>query len=174
MNSKALYWIALGGFALALNSQYRNGGLPLVHRAADQATAVYCKVAARAEQAVEMAKVIIDGAGGQPATDPFVAAQQAEIDRAMARHQAALDRALALRQAELDRQLALGQAEFARMQRNLGRVQVEMHGVQVEKLQKLGNFRFNFNDGNGRKTIVICPETGAKIEVNLPEFDEVQ
>ena len=173
MNNKALYWIGLGVFVLALNSEYRNGGLPVAHRVADRATAVYCQVAVRAEQVVEIAKVIIDGSGQQSA-DQFVAQQQAEINRVMARHQAELDRALALRQAELDRQVALRQAEFARMQQSLGRMQVVMDGVQFEKLPKLGNFKFNFNDGHGRKTIVVCPETGAKIEVSVPDFGEVQ
>ncbi len=164
MNSKALYWIALGAFVLALNSEYRNGGLPLAHRVADRASAVYCQAAMRAEQTVEMARLAISGS--DRATDEFVTQQQAAVDRAMARRQAELDRALALRQAELNRDLALHQAELARMQQNLGRVQVVMDRVQVEKLHKLGNFKFNFSDGHGRKTILVCPETGAKISVD--------
>jgi hypothetical protein len=166
MNTKALYWIALGAFALALNSEYRDGGLPLAHRVADRATAIYCKVAARAEQTVEMARLVINGSGRELPTDEFVARQQAEMDRAMAQHEAEINRALALRQADLNRAMGLRQAELARMQENLGRVQVVMDRVQVQKLRKLGNFKFNFSDGHARKTILVCPETGAKIAIN--------
>jgi len=166
MNTKALYWIALGAFTLALNSEYRQGGLPLAHRVADRAQAVYCKVAARAEQTVEMARLVIGGSDRQLPADEFMAQQQADLDRAIARHQAELDRALALRQAELNRELAFRQADLARMQQNLGRVQVVMDRVQVKKLRQLGNFRFDFNDGSGHKSIVVCPKTGAKISVD--------
>jgi len=172
MNTKALYWIALGAFALALNSEYQKAGLPLAHRVADRAEAVYCAVAVHAEQTVQMARLLIGGSDRLLPADEFMARHQAELDRAVARHQAELDRALALRQAELNGELALRQADLARMQQNLGRVQVVMDRVQVEKLRQLGNFRFNFSDGSGHKSIVVCPKTGAKISVDASPDSE--
>lgn len=172
MNTKALYWIALGTFAIALNSEYRNGGLPTAHQVAQRAQAVYCQIAARAQQTLEVAGLINTQHEAVVPTDVFVAQHQAEFDRALAREQASLNREMALHQAELNRAMALRQAELARVQQSLGRVQVVMDRVHVEKLQKLGNFKFNFNDGRGRKTIVVCPETGARIAVDVePEVD---
>ena len=171
MNTKALYWIALGTFALALNSEYREGGLPLAHQVAQRAQATYCQIAARAEQTLEVAGLLNGHQERIVPTDEFIAQHQAEIDRAMAREQANLNREMALRQAELNRAMAIRQAELARVQERLGRVQVVMDRVQVEKFQKLANFKFNFNEGHGRKTIVVCPETGAKIAVDVPDVD---
>ena len=170
MTTKALYWIALGAFALALNSEYQNGGLPLAHRVAGRAEAVYCQVAARAEQSLAMARLVISPPATEVSTGEFIARQQAEIDRALALHQAELNRAMALRQAELDR-----------VQQRLDRVHIVMDRVQMEKLQKLDNWRFQFKTANNRRTIVVCPETGAKISVDAdgdaadqPDPDDVQ
>lgn len=172
MNTKALYWIALGTFAIALNSEYRNGGLPVAHQVAERAQAVYCQIAARAEQTLEVAGLMKNQREAVVPADVFVARHQAEFDRALAREQANLNREMALHQAELNRAMAIRQAELARMQERVGRVQMVMDRVQVEKLQKLANFKFNFNDGRGRKTIIVCPETGAKIAVDInPEID---
>lgn len=172
MNTKALYWIALGTFAIALNSEYRDGGLPIAHQVAQRAQAVYCQIASRAERTLELAGLMNGHQEKIIPADEFIARHQAEIDRAMAREQANLNRGMALRQAELNRAVAIRQAELARLQESVGRVQVVMDRVSVQKLQKLGNFKFNFNDGRGRKAIVVCPETGARIAVDVdPEVD---
>src|SRR4030088_492320 len=102
MNNKALYWIALGVFALGLNSEYQKGNLPLAHRVADRAEAMLCQVAAQAEQTWAMARVL----SGRPAfhvDDQSLARQRAEVDRVMAEHQVDLARAMALREADLAR-----------------------------------------------------------------------
>lgn len=171
MNTKALYWIALGTFAIALNSEYRDGGLPIAHQVAQRAQAMYCQIASRAEQTLEVAGLMTGQQERIVPTDESIARHQAEIDRVMAREQANLNRAMAVRQAELTRAMAIRQAELARFQERVGRVQVVMDRVQVGKLQKLGNFKFNFNDGNGRKMAIVCPETGAKVEVDVPDVE---
>src|SRR5258706_9540005 len=102
MNNKALYWIALGVFALGLNSEYQKGNLPLAHRVTDRAEAILCQVAARAEQTWAVARVL-SGQQEFRVDDHFLASQQAEVDRVMAEHQAELARAMALRQADKDR-----------------------------------------------------------------------
>src|SRR5256885_13155256 len=58
MNNKALYWIALGVFALGLNSEYQQGNLSLIHRVADHTGAVICKIATRAKQTLAVARVL--------------------------------------------------------------------------------------------------------------------
>src|ERR1700674_1924266 len=56
--NKAAYWIALGVFALALNSEYQNGRFVAVHRVAEHAGSALCRMATRAEQTLAVAKVL--------------------------------------------------------------------------------------------------------------------
>ena len=96
MNNKALYWIALGVFALGLNSEYQKGNLPLAHRVADRAEAVYSQVAARAEQTLALARLMT---GSQHSSvDATLAQQQAEVERVVAQHQAELEKLPASRE----------------------------------------------------------------------------
>jgi hypothetical protein len=153
MNNKALYWISLGVFALGLNSEYQKGNLPLAHRVADRAEAVLCRVAARAEQTWAVARVL----SGRPAfrvDDQALARQQAEVDRVMADHQADLARAMALREADLDR-----------IQDKLDRVHVVLDRAQMSKLRILERTRFNLTNATSR--IVICPQTGKRVTVDV-------
>lgn len=154
MNNKALYWIVLGAFALALNSEYRNGNLPLAHRVADRAGAVFCRIASHAEQSLAMARVLT----GRPRPefridDQSLAHQQALVERVMAEHQGDLDRAMALRQVDLDR-----------VQAKLDRMHVVLDRAQLEKVRVLERSRFTLTNAANRH-IVICPSTGAKISV---------
>ena len=163
--NKALYWIALGVFALGLNSEYQNGNLPFAHRVADRAEAVLCRIATRAEQSLAIARVLT----GRPASqfssdDEFVARRQAEVARVMAEHQAQLDRAMALPQADLDR-----------VQQNLDRMHMVLDRVRVEKLRKLERVRFKLSDATNRRMIVVCPETGARVsgDAGLPDVSDL-
>jgi hypothetical protein len=166
MNSKALYWIALGTFALALNSEYQNGNLPLAHQVADRAGSVLCQIASSAEQSLTLARVLTVRPGTEVSIDDqFIARQQAEVERVMAEHQADLDRAMALRQVDLDR-----------VQQRLDRMHMVLDRVQIEKLRKLDRVRFRVSDAANRRMIVVCPETGARISVqpnvDLMDMDE--
>lgn len=153
MNNKSLYWIALGVFALGLNSEYQKGNLPLAHRVADRAEAVFCRVATRAEQTWALARVLT---GHQDVTldDQFLARQQAEVERVMADRQADIDRAVDLRQADLDR-----------AQQKLDRMHIVMDRVQVEKLRKLELVRYKVSNAVGRR-VVVCPQTGVRVMVD--------
>ena len=153
MNNKALYWIALGVFALGLNSEYQKGNLPLAHRVADRAQAVLCQVTARAEQTWAVAKVL-SGHQEFRVDDQFLASQQAEVDRVLAEHQADLDRAMDMRQVDLDR-----------VQQKLDRMHIVLDRVQVEKLRKLEQVRFRLSNATSRR-IVVCPQTGARVTVD--------
>ena len=153
MNNKSLYWIALGVFALGLNSEYQKGNLPLAHRVADRAEAVFCRVATRAEQTWALARVLT---GHQDVTldDQFLARQQAEVERVMADRQADIDRAVDLRQADLDR-----------AQQKLDRMHIVMDRVQVEKLRKLELVRYKVSNAIGRR-VVVCQQTGVRVMVD--------
>lgn len=164
MNSKAIYWIALGAFALGLNSEYQSGNLPGLHRVANRAEAVLCRVATRAEQSLAMARVLT----GRPrpefrVDDEFMARQQAQVDRVMAEHQADLDRAMALRQADFDR-----------VQQRLDRMHMVLDRTQLQKVRVLERSRFKLSNAAGRRVMVICPKTGAEISVDaVPDMLDV-
>lgn len=153
MNNKGLYWIALGVFALGLNSEYQKGNLPLVHRVADSGEAILCRVAARAQQTLALARVLT-GRQEFLVDDQFLARQQAEVDRVLAEHQAGLDRAMALRQVDLDR-----------VQQKLDRMRIVLDRVQIEKLRKLERVRFKLSDATSRRMIVVCPETSDPVTI---------
>jgi hypothetical protein len=154
MNPKALYWIALGIFALALNSEYQKGNLPLAHQVAGRAEAVLCRMATRAEQSLAVARILT----GRPefrVDDQFVARQQAEVERVMAERQADLERAMALRQADLDR-----------IQGRVERMHVVLDRAQLAKMRVLERTRFTMTDATNSRTIMVCPQTGARISVD--------
>jgi hypothetical protein len=154
--SKAIYWIALGTFALALNSEYRAGSFPALHRVADRAESVLCRAASHAEQSLAMARILT----GRPrpefrVDDQFLARRQAQVERVLAEHQADLDRAMALRQADLDR-----------VQQRLDRVQAVLERTQFKRDRVLERSRFKLSNAANRHISVICPKTGKKISVN--------
>ena len=155
MNNKALYWIALGVFALGLNSEYKKGNLPLAHRVADRAGAVLCQITTRAEQTWAVASVLTGRSAPEfRVDDEFLAHQQAEVDRVIAQHQADLERAMALRQADLDR-----------MQERLDRVHVVVDRAQLAKVRILERTRFNLSNAANRR-IVVCPQSGTRVSVD--------
>ena len=153
MNNKALYWIALGVFALGLNSEYQQGNLSLAHRVAGHAGAVLCKIATRAEQTLAVARVLT-GSQQSSVDDQFIALQQAEVDRALAEHQAEMARAMALRQGDMDR-----------IQRRLDRVHMVVDRAQLSKMRILERTRFKLSNAATRR-IVMCPETGTRVMVD--------
>ncbi|PYX34046.1 MAG: hypothetical protein DMG80_03720 [Acidobacteria bacterium] len=152
MNNKALYWIALGVFALGLNSEYQQGNLSLIHRVADHTGAVICKIATRAKQTLAVARVLTGRQVGS-ADDQFIALQQADVDRALAEHQAEMARAMALRQGDMDR-----------IQRRLDRVHMVVDRAQLSKMRILERTRFKLS--NATRRIVVCPETGTRVMVD--------
>jgi hypothetical protein len=155
MNNKALYWIALGVFALGLSSEYQQGNLPLVHRVANRAGAVLCQIATRAEQTLAVARVLTGRSAPEfRVDDQLLARQQAEVERVMAEHQADLDRAMDLRQADLDR-----------LQQRLDRVHVILDRAQLAKVRVLERTRFKLSNATSRR-IVVCPQTGARVTVD--------
>jgi hypothetical protein len=175
--SKALYWIALGTFALALSSEYRTGNFPTLHRAADRAASVFCQAATHAEQTLAMAGILNSRPLPEFRIDQQVLArQQAQVERVLAQHQADIDRAVAIRQvdiertlarhqADLDRAVALRQADLDRVQQNLDRVQQVLERVQVNRVRVMERSRLRVSKATDRRISVICPKTGEQISI---------
>jgi len=167
MNSKAIYWIALGAFALGLNSEYRNGSLPVLHRVADRAGSMFCRIASQAEQTLAMARILTSRPQPELRVDEeFMARQQAEMNRVMAEQQANLDRVLAERQAELNRAMALREADLARAQAQLDRMQAVLERTRLTRERALEHTRLKLANATNRRISVVCP--GTKLSVRVP------
>ena len=176
--TKAIYWIALATFALALNSEYQTGNFPSLHRVADRAESVLCSAATRAEQTLAMAGILTS----RPRTEfqfdeQLLARQQAQVERVLAEHQADIDRALAIRQsdfdrimsehqAELDRAMDLRRADLDRVQQKLERVQQVLERTQFTRVRVLEHSRLRLSKAANRRISVICPKTGEKISID--------
>ena len=170
--TKAIYWIALGTFALALNSEYQNGKFPALHRAADRAGCVLCRAAGHAEQSLAMARIQTNRPRPEFRLDEqLLARQQAQVERVLAEHQTDLNRAMALRQVDLDR-----------VQQKLDRMQQVLERTQFKRVRVLERSRFKLSKAANRRMIVVCPKTGEKISIdadtdvsdmdtNLPEIE---
>ena len=174
---KSAYWIALVVFAFALHSQYRHGAFPTLHRAADQAGAVLCRVVTHAEQNLAIAQLRLTEK--QSMADEFFARRQANVDRLLALHQAEIDRAMALRQAHLDRvrrqveraRFVMDRVQLRRLdlgQLDLGRLdldQLDLDQLDLERQRGLERLR-SLSDASTRRAFLACPETGLRMALN--------
>ena len=154
--NKAAYWIALGVLALGLNSEYRHGSFVPLHRVSEFAGSALCRMAARAEQTLAVARVLtsrerfpVDGL--LAATDGAEMAQaQEELLREQARDEAELLR---------DRL-----REEVQAQADVIRAQAETRRAEVEQIRMRSQFRIARTVD--RRVTVICPKTGTRIAVN--------
>jgi hypothetical protein len=142
----------VGIFALGLHSEYRNGKFPVIHRVADEAGTMLCRIATRAEQRLALAGVPV---GAQDASnDEFLASvrerdsEQIEVLRDQAR-----DRAQRLR-------------DQMQAQAELLRAQAELRRSQVERIRWDVRSQIGFADAANRRITVVCPKTGKRITVS--------
>jgi len=150
--NKAAYWIALGVFALGLNSEYQHGRFVALHRVSEHAGSTLCRMATRAQQTLAVARVLtsrerfpVDGLSA--ATGGAETAQgQDELVRDQARDEAEL-----LRDGVLDRA-------------DLIRAQAEVQRAEVEQIRVRSRFRIA--RAADRSVAVVCPKTGVRIAVN--------
>ena len=156
--NKAAYWIALGVFALALNSEYQHGRFVALHRVSEHAGSALCRVAARAEQTVVVARVFTSRERFT-VDDLLAASERAE----MARAQVELLRDQARDKAELFRDRlrdeVLAQADVIRAQAEVQRAEVEQIRVRMRSQVRLARTV-------DRRVMVVCPKTGVRIAVN--------
>jgi hypothetical protein len=152
--NKAAYWIALGVFALGLNSEYQHGSFVALHRVAEHASSAVCRMATRAEQTLAVARVLVRGEGYWMGNPP------AALDGAeMARAQEELLRDQARDEAELLRDGVLAQADVIRVQAETQRAEVEQIRLRMRSQVRLARTV-------DRRVMVVCPKTGVRIAVN--------
>jgi hypothetical protein len=152
--NKAAYWIALGVLVLGLNSEYRHGSFVGLHRVAEHAGSALCKITARAERTLAVARVVVRDEGFQ-VDDLPAATDEAE----MARAQSELLRDQARDEAELLRDGFLAQADVIR-------AQAESQRAEIEQIRLRMRSQFRLARTVNRRVTVVCPKTGARIAVN--------
>jgi hypothetical protein len=151
--NKAAYWIAVGVFALALNSEYRHGSFVPLHRVSEYASSTLCRLATRAEQTLAVAR-FLTGRQEFAADDLLAANSGAE----MARVQSELLRDQARDEAELLRDGVQAQADVIR-------AQVETQFAEAEQIRVRMRSQFRLARAVNRRVTVVCPKTGARIVV---------
>jgi hypothetical protein len=156
--NKAAYWIALGVLALGLNSEYRHGSFVPLHRVAEYAGSALCRITARAEQALAVARVPIRSEVF-PVDGPSAATGGAE----MARAQGELLREQARDEAELLRDRL---REEVQAQAEAIRVRSETQRAEVEQIRLRVRSQFRPARAVDRRVTVVCPKTGVRIAVN--------
>jgi hypothetical protein len=167
-NQKAAYWLALAVFGLVLHSEYRHGSFPAVHRAADRASFMMCRVAAHAERAIALAKRLTvrpaPGTDDLPATAEAkeLAAAQADMVREHVQNSIELHRDLALERAELLGDQTRTRAEMIRALAELRRAQFDEARSQMRSQILIG-------DAANRRLIAVrpydCKKTATRVAI---------
>ena len=149
--ARAWYWIALGIFALGLNGEYKSGNLPGMHRVVARAESVFCQVATRAEHSFAVARVLMERSAQEVASQDFSA--DGQFDEPI---------------------LAEHQVDLARAQARLDRMRATLERAQAERVRVLQRSGAHLSTAAGRRIVVVCPETGQRIEVAMPDFSGVE
>jgi hypothetical protein len=167
--NKAAYWIALGVLALGLNSEYQQGHFPVLHRVADRAGSVLCRISTRAEQTLAMAT-------GPTSRERFqVDSLLASADRGeMAREQAEALREQARDAAEQVREAVREQVrDQIRAQADVIRAQAEMRRAELEQFRSRTQSEVRFARTVSRRVMVTCPKSGERVAVRVaPELTD--
>ena len=156
--NKAAYWIAVGVFALALNSEYQHGRFVALHQAAEHAGLALCRMATRAEQTVAVARVFTSREGSRMDDLPAATAVAK-----MALSQLELLRAQAWDEAELLRDRI---REEVQAQADVIRAQAEVQRAEIDQARIRMRSQFRLARTVDRRVVVVCPKTGVRIAVN--------
>jgi hypothetical protein len=152
--NKAAYWIALGVFALGLNSEYQHGRFVALHRVAEHAGSTLCRMATRAEQTLAVARVLTSRE-----RFPVDGLSAATGGAEMAQGQDELLRDQVRSEAELFRDRVLDRADVIRAQAEVQRAEVEQIRLRLRSQVRIA-------PAVDRRVAVVCPKTGVRIAVN--------
>jgi hypothetical protein len=160
--NKAAYWIALGVLALGLNSEYRHGNFVAVHRVAERAASVLCRISTRAEQSLAVALGMTNREEFR-AVDLLAANEGTEMGRA----EAEIAREQAQARAEMVRERV---RDEIRAQADVIREQAEMERAQIEQIRWRTASQIGLAHTANRRVTMVCPKTGRRITVK-PQAD---
>jgi hypothetical protein len=163
--NKAGYWIALGVFALALSSEYRQGNFATLHQVASRAESALSRISTRAEQTLAVAKVLTNG--DKSAANNLLASTDSDE---MARAQRQLFREPARGKTELRDEIR----EQIRARAEVIRAQAETERAEIEQLRLRTRSQIRVARMITRTVMVTCPKTGARIAVHaLPQSPDI-
>jgi hypothetical protein len=164
--NKAAYWIALGVLALGLNSEYRHGNFVAVHRVAERAGSVLCRISTRAEQSLAVALGMTNRENFR-AVDLLATNEGTE----MARAESEIAREQAQARAEMVRERV---RDEIRAQADAIREQAEMERAQIEQIRWRTASQIGLVRTANRRVMVVCPKTRVRITVNPgPELADI-
>jgi DNA-binding PucR family transcriptional regulator len=164
--NKAAYWIAVGVLALGLNSEYRYGGFVAVHRVAERAGSVLCRISTRAEQSLAVALGMTNRENLR-AGDLLAADEGTE----MARAEAEVAREQARARADMMRERV---RDEIRAQADVIREQAEMERAQIEQMRWRTASQVGLARTANRRVMVVCPKTGTRITLRRgAELDDI-
>ncbi|SRR6266404_3068660 len=151
--NKAAYWIALGVFALALNSEYRHGSFVPLHRVVEHTGSALCRITARAERTLAVASLRARNDGSWMDDVPAApgGAEMARVQGELLRDQTW--------EAEVLRDGLHARADAIRAQAEVQRAEIEQVRMRVRS-------QFRIARTVDRRVTVFCPKTGVRIAVN--------
>ena len=150
--NKAGYWIALGVFALALSSEYRQGNFAPLHQVVGRAESALSRISTGAEHTLAVARVLTNR--DQSAENNLLAStDRDEMARARRR---------------MFQEQAAGKAEFLRDQireqirapAEVIRAQAETRRAEAEQLRVRTRSQFRVARMTTRPVMLTCPKTG--------------
>ncbi|MGB6384182.1 MAG: hypothetical protein WBD25_17100 [Terriglobales bacterium] len=173
--NKTAYWIAVGVLALGLSSEYQHGRLVTLHRIAERADLVLCRISTHAEQALADARLLTTQDGSTianlmaSADAAEMAWDKSELVREQAREKIELlrDRVQdVVRNRVRDDDVGEGIREQIRAQADVIRAQAEMRRAEIDQIRLQTRSQVRLAHMANRRVMVVCPKTGARIVVN--------
>jgi len=155
---KVTYWIALGGLALGLNSEYQHGRFVALHQVAECAGSSLCRISTRAERTLAVA-IGLTSRRNSPVNNLLASTQGGEM--AWDRSEQSRDDAELLRDRVRDQ---VGEEIYA--QADVIRAQTEVRRAEIERMHFRTHSQFELSGAVNRDAALICPKTSARVLVN--------
>jgi len=158
-SNKAYYWVALAVLVLGLNSEYQRGRMQPLHRLVSRSAATVNCLAMRAEQYVDLARVLVGGNPKAPAATEWAHAmprESGEFSR--------MEAELANRQEEFAR-LGAERTKLVRLGRDMARHQAQFARIQAHRAQMV------IRTENLRKSIASCRDGEIRVTINADGND---
>ena len=148
----AWYWIALTILAFGLNNEYQNDRFPEMSRATARTATVVSELGTRAEQSLASMRE-------EMRADAWILVAHPEL-------------AFSTLEARSTEQFMARQAQLDRNREKLERMRASLEGVQANLPSLRQNLRLH--SVAGRRTVMVCPRTGQRIEIDMPDLSDLE
>jgi len=163
--NKAAYWIAVAALALGLNSEYREGNFVGLHRVADRAGSVLCRLTTRAEQTLAVAQLKLLTTPEEDLPNTLRASADA-YEMAQASAEIVREQSQSREEAELFRdEVRDRMRDEIRAQADVIRAQAKIRRAEIE-IQLRTHLPFTLANVTSPGLTVFCPKTGTRVALN--------